>query len=461
MSNKESKKIRIKKQKKEKIKENERGEKEVKERKKEIFTNRGITLVALIITIIVLLILAGVSISFVFNGGILDKTQQAADEYKNSAAEEENLLSTIDSYLEKQLSNVDENGLAKENILIKTDVENVQIVISKGMAPVYLKETGTTTSNPGQDGAVKEIIPVAEWKNITAEQINKGIVLVDHAITYDGGQSTGTVPDFNEYVWIPITESNKFARIAWLTAGYDQTGNWSKEQIEQVLSNNSTTMGWREDTTSKEYTNLVASIELYKGFYVSRYEASNNGSNLAQSKRGQTVWSDSTQPDAITACKKVNSTLNSHLIYGIEWDSILNWLNGNAIIGSSVQGENKIMTVDDLQTDSRSWGNYKDSISDAADKAGGDLPNPAGASEYWKANNIYDLAGNVWEWTQERWATKQNTLGGASIRGSYFQSSGTGNATAAMRNDSGIGDSRFFKGIRFCLYITPNSKIVS
>ena len=64
----------------------------MKEREKEIFTNRGITLVALIITIIVLLILAGVSLSFVFNGGILDKAQQAVNEYQNESEKEQDLL---------------------------------------------------------------------------------------------------------------------------------------------------------------------------------------------------------------------------------------------------------------------------------------------------------------------------------------------------------------------------------
>ena len=64
----------------------------MKVREKEIFTNRGITLVALIITIIILLILAGVSLSFVFNGGILDKSQEAVNEYQNAANNESDVL---------------------------------------------------------------------------------------------------------------------------------------------------------------------------------------------------------------------------------------------------------------------------------------------------------------------------------------------------------------------------------
>ena len=66
----------------------------------------GITLVALIITIIILLILAGVSLSFVFNWGILDKSQQAVNEYENAANTENKLLDDINSYLENKLNEI-------------------------------------------------------------------------------------------------------------------------------------------------------------------------------------------------------------------------------------------------------------------------------------------------------------------------------------------------------------------
>ena len=137
----------------------------MKKREKEIFTNKGITLVALIITIIVLLILAGVSLSFVFNGGILDKAQQAVDEYKNASEKEQNILEQIDEYIKSEIGEgtgggtdvpeepdvpaVDSNGLATENTTITTDDPNVQIVIPKGFAPVIL-QTGRTDSMRGK-----------------------------------------------------------------------------------------------------------------------------------------------------------------------------------------------------------------------------------------------------------------------------------------------------------------------
>ena len=171
----------------------------------------GITLVALIITIIILLILAGVSLSFVFNGGILDKSQQAVNEYENASQKEKDLLDKIDKYLENELGeiandepkvpSVDENGLATEDTtIVAKDDPSIQIVIPEGFAPAIL-QTGTTQSLPGENGAVKEIMPAEEWYDITKEDINKGIVVVDNEITYDGGNPTGSVSVIQQEVY--------------------------------------------------------------------------------------------------------------------------------------------------------------------------------------------------------------------------------------------------------------------
>ncbi len=92
-----------------------------------------------------------------------------------------------------------------------------------------------------------------------------------------------------------------------------------------------------------------------------------------------------------------------HTIYGIEWDSTLNWLIGNAIISSVEAGKTKIMDRDDIDLVSWNWGNYEFSEGDAA--IGSGTLQVTGYSEYWKANNIYDLAGNWPEETQEKYST--------------------------------------------------------
>ena len=401
----------------------------MKKREKEIFTNRGITLVALIITIIVLLILAGVSLSFVFNGGILDKAQQAVNEYKNASEKEQNILEQIDEYIKSEIGEgtgggtdvpeepdvpaVDSNGLATENTtIVATDDTSIQIVIPEGFAPVIL-QTGRTDSMPGENGAVKEIMPKEDWNSITKEQINKGIVVVDNKITYDNGQISGTVSDFNEYVWVPIVDSSKFTR-----------NGWNMDTLADVSTSNK----YWEETESSEYTNMVDSVRTNKGFYISRYEASQKNATTAQSKRGQNPWTSVAQTTAITVSSNMKESINSHLIYGVEWDSVLQWLlDSNATIGAETSGTRTI-TDNDVQSDSRSWGNYSNATGGAATNAGSSAK-PGGTNEYWKVNNIYDLAGNVSEWTQEKYST--GTF--RAYRGGLFNNDGD-NDPAAVRN---------------------------
>ena len=361
-----------------------------------------------------LLILAGVALATLTGqGNIIGNAENAVGKYNNSVADEQQLLNEIEKYFQNYLEGgnggnpptppdpveppeVNEDGLATENTTIKPDPDSdVQITIPAGFAPAILTGSNSTQSLPGQNGSVKEIMPAEQWNNITVEDINKGIVIVDNPITYDNGQPTGTTPDFNEYVWVPIPNFNEnFKRTAW-TIG--------TSAILQNLADTSTSSAYWEDTTTQEYQDMLASVEHYKGFYIGRYEASQGENDIAQSKRNTSPWIWVSQTTAITACTSNTTTANMHLMYGVEWDSVLNWLKENATISSSTTGVTKTMNIDDIQTNSSSWGNYNNSTEDAA-TGSGDLQN-TGYSEYWKANNIYDLAGNVWEWTQEKYST--------------------------------------------------------
>ena len=324
---------------------------------------------------------------------------------------------------------VDDNGLADKDTIIKAkDDPDIQIVIPEGFAPVIL-QTDRTDSMPGENGAVKELMPVEEWANITSDQINKGIVVVDNVITYDGGNETGTVSDFNEYVWVPMPDMSKFSRVAWTTS-YDELNNIVSGGYTHVLSENSAIKSFWEDKTSIEYINMLNSVSINKGFYISRYEASQKNSMIAQSKRGQNPWVDVSQTTSITASKNMNTSINSHLIYGIEWDSILMWvLDTKAAIGADTSGI-KTITIDDIQTNSSSWGNYRDSVGEAATNSGN--LQIGGCNEYWKVNNIYDLAGNVREWTQEKYTDSDNNVTYA-IRGGNFDYKGN-YYTVVLRN---------------------------
>ena len=441
---------------------------------------KGITLIALVITIIVLLILAGVALATLTgNTSIIDNANNAVERYNASANNDQNVINEVENLFAKYLGenssvgddddddtppaqsytitynanggsgtmeattgetpeiatngftapsgkefkewntladgsgtsyevgtsvtenitiyaiwkaiapSVDANGYATAPYTVVADeTNNIQIKIPTGFAPAILNGSDSTTSNPGQDGSVKSVIPAANWSSITAAQINAGVVIVNAA-----GE---------EFVWVPIPNSSSFARTAWTIKG-----------TQQVLTETSTENAHWEETTTEEYTNMVNSINTNKGFYISRYEASQGEDNVAQSKRGVTRWKNISQTAAITASSN-NSIVNTHLMYGIEWDSVLNWLVGKAIIESTIEGKTKIMESADLE-DSRSWGKFSNSTGGAAESAVG------GINEYCKANNIYDLAGNLYEWTQEKYSTGTIRI----YRSGDFSSSGS------------------------------------
>ena len=85
---------------------------------------KGITLVALVVTIIVLIILAGVTLNIVLdNDGIINKTQEATEEYKNAQRGEQELLETIEDYITYagKTAPIPE-GYAKSQITTEDDV---------------------------------------------------------------------------------------------------------------------------------------------------------------------------------------------------------------------------------------------------------------------------------------------------------------------------------------------------
>ena len=363
-------------------------------------------------------------------GNIIGNAENAVGKYNNSVASEQQLLNEIEKYFQNYLEGgnggnpptppdpveppkVDSNGLATENVTIKPDLNSdVQIVIPTGFAPAILA-TETTQSLPGQNGSVKEIMPYEQWNSITVEDINKGIVIVDNPITYDNGQLTGTTPDFNEYVWIPTPNfEENFKQIAWNGPYWSGSYQIGEHPIIQNPSNDTEKQSkYWDDSTTEEYQDMLASVEHYKGFYIGRYEASQGEDDIAQSKRNISPWVEVPQTTAITACASNTKTENMHLMYGVEWDSVLNWLKDNATISSSITGQTKTINIDDIQTNSSSWGNYDNSTGDAASEPWKLYAlQDTGASEYWKANNIYDLAGNVFEWTQEKYSTETNRV---------------------------------------------------
>ena len=90
------------------------------------------------------------------------------------------------------------------------------------------------------------------------------------------------------------------------------------------------------------------------------------------------------------------------MIYGNQWDEVMDWLVDTG------------MSSDDVNVDSSSWGNYNTASGGTGEKQN------SGSNPAWQANNIYDLAGNCYEWTQEAYYTDFRVP-----RGGYYSSSGS------------------------------------
>ena len=136
----------------------------------------------------------------------------------------------------------------------------------------------------------------------------------------------------------------------------------------------------------EEYNNFALSIKKYGGFYIGRYELSGTVTQPLVQK-GKSPLVNTNWYDFYVSAKTLknnNAAVTTEMIRGCEWDRTLMWL---------YESGNK--SLSELY-DSASWGNYKNNSTSGAGQM-----QVTGYSELWKANNIYDLAGNSDEWTQE------------------------------------------------------------
>ena len=204
-------------------------------------------------------------------------------------------------------------------------------------------------------------------------------------------------------------------------------------------------------TLFKDYvdnTETQTSVNTYGGFYIGRYEGGDgvatqvrnvNSDSTLVSKKDVYIYNCVNFNDAKTKAESMYSNITSKLISGAGWDRTLNWI---------VETGNK--TEKEVFENSSSWGNYKDSTGSAQTNSGeANMNFKTGRNEAWKANNIYDLAGNVEEWTDEA-----NSSGRASYRGGLYNGYGSG-YPAFDRFGYDFELSNNALGFRVALYLWP------
>ena len=197
----------------------------------------------------------------------------------------------------------------------------------------------------------------------------------------------------------------------------------------------------------KQFNNLIKSIEKYKGFYVGRYETGDLSKERVVVRKGNNNIASQNWYSMYKKCRKLkNSNINveTSMIFGCQYDRILMWL---------IESGNK--TKEQICVDSTSWGNYSKTTfkytmidgNTATKSSDRDIIIPTGSTEYTKANNIYDLAGNVVDETLEA------KYGNRVLRGSRYFDDGQTRPSSLRWEYYGPNLARFDFGCRAILYI--------
>ncbi len=348
----------------------------------------GISLIVLVITIIVIIILAGSVILSLADNNPVSTANEAkfktnVEQYNSELGmvisskylldntfdpsslnaglwdgTESNIEGTIKEYITNITPEDGEKfvlqngklayiGIETEQIEYVTDIGVINPVLEYPLLGVNIIATANSTVNGQAPSYNNPIIP----KNFKAindgtkwpTDWNKGLVIED--------------VNGNQFVWVPVN-------------GIDIT--YTTDYTEYVY------------TFPAGITNETDQIDKYEGFYIGRYEAGKEGTILV-SKKNTTVWNNIThvnakaQSQAMYTTPEVKSGLNTNA----QWSVIKKWITNSG------------RTLED-----KTWGNFKDSQS-PANVTGFGLLQKSGFSDYWKFNNIYDFAGNTFEFINE------------------------------------------------------------
>ena len=413
--------------------------------------NKGITLVALVVTIVVLLILAGASINLVLgDNGIIAKAKEA----------------------QRKSAEASQNDLIGMNELAQQLEEKIN------------GSTGSGSGNGGAGGKTEPetvpYLPSDDFHYDTSTSVDTGFIIAD---------SNG-----NEYVWVVVPRTTA----VYKTTGLGKTTFTDADyrSIETDLKNYTSTYGttddfsdtWYADTnnegwlTEAEYKTLkndmLKSVYENGGFYVGRYEAgivenrtlygptNSDGKYTIEGMPTPVTKADAypytwvTRTQAQNLASNVNSgTKTSSLMFGVQWDLVLAFMHNKGNIADST-----------LTSNSTTIGNYKNNlwtIKNANAKYSTDYgrtftacPNPfkkdadskilltTGADSSFSVQNIYDIAGNVYEWTLE---LTSNTDVPCASRGGGCVDTGS-DAPAADRISFSTGSSNSGFGFRVSLF---------
>ena len=372
--------------------------------------NKGITLIALVITIIILLILAGISISALTNQGLFKNAKIAQNATEKAEIEQGQKLNEYEDEINKYLNNSNEDK--KE---VKLVADNINKVLS------------TTDNTELKDAKENKIVVPAGFKIVEgATTVDKGIVIED---------VTETATKGSQFVWVPVgTITKADGTTATITLGrYDFDATTGKEStysgsyIEED-ANDTSTLKKYGNTIAKNITNFKNSVATNGGYYIGRYEArtatarNDAGNALTQitEKGTENVYNYVTQLQAAQLSQNMYNSIKftSDLMNSYAWDTAIVFIQ-NCGTNSKYSRQNSLNTG-------------------AVSQIGTNVDIQC---------NIYDMASNIMEWITE---TCINSERPCVVRGGHYYDSNFG---ANTRDSSIISLSDDHVGFRTLLYL--------
>ena len=423
-------------------------------------SSQGITLIALVVTIVVLLILAGITINMLFsNGGIFKVAQDAANAWNqaviNEQADLDNLTEQIQNLVNGQIGGGTGTGGGDEEPEDPTTGPNGKPLV------------GTATEIQTEDNLEAE----DEYGNVVT--VPKGFkVVTSEATTVPEGIVIGD-SNGNQFVWIPVgtvhKDSNPENDVTIKLGRYtfdktngtptmqqaafagDNPSNASQTYIDEVTieSYYKELTTYREGTdklnaTAKNLAGFVRSVQENGGYYLARYEASyGNGNSVADWKPLSKISTGTPRTNSSTA-----------LTQGMLWNYVTE-LDTSKICQNMYANDNTVGVESDL-TNSYAWDTAivfiqemeNNNYANKTDK-NGTLRNTGSTGD--EGCNIFDMAANVLEWTTEYSTSVSGTQASPCIyRGGACN---TGNYFTASRTDDDATDSYSDAGFRVILYV--------
>ena len=403
----------------------------------------GITLIALVVTIVVLLILSSVTISAIFSdNGIIKKAQEAANKTKEAVEREQAELNQLYNDLASALNNTTGGGgtIPDEPEMPEGWDDTKVNAVESADGIIVPVPKGYTASEVTGENTVKDGFVI--YENITGEDKKEPVT---DASDIETAQETR-----NQFVWVPVANPNEMygtdkdgkkrgKLYVFSATGITHEKYWTEQDgvmsitdeedyrepdVVRGDSSNSVTLTQLET----EFNNMIASVEKYGGFYIGRYETGNLSQTEAVVVKNNTDIADQTWYTMYNKSKGIaaNSNVTTSMIWGCQWDAVMRWMY------NSGDEEKKTYTYD-----STGKGNYSGSR-----KA-------TGVDPAYAVNNIYDMAGNVRDWTIEAYDANFRVLRGGRYSGN------ADNYPASLRSGYGNHPTTSYSGngSRLALYV--------